>query len=183
MKKWQVLSSGYLYKTPFGNLRTDRCLLPNGTLIEAYHVCEYSDWVNCVALTPQQEVILVRQYPHGAGAFYIEVPAGSPEKDESLESAVRRELMEETGYGASTNPILLSSLYPNPATSNNRIHTFLVRDVTVRGSLRPDDTEDIEVITLPLNKAEDMITSGEINQLFTVCAIRQAICYLNRMPK
>ncbi len=39
--------------------------MPNGTIVDPYYVLEYPTWVNIVALTKNQEVILVKQYRHG----------------------------------------------------------------------------------------------------------------------
>lgn len=84
MDKWTTLKSDYLYKSKFGNVRIDKCLLPNDVIIESYKVNEYIDWVNCVAVTDTNQVILVRQYRHGAGDFFYEIPAGGSKKPNSL---------------------------------------------------------------------------------------------------
>ncbi|OKO89841.1 hypothetical protein BRO54_3250 [Geobacillus proteiniphilus] len=55
MKKWQVIKSEYIYQTPFGNLRSDKVVLPNGHIIENYYVNEFPDWVNMVAITQNNE--------------------------------------------------------------------------------------------------------------------------------
>jgi 8-oxo-dGTP pyrophosphatase MutT (NUDIX family) len=59
---------------------------------------EFPDWVNMVAVTKNNEIILVKQYRHGGKDFFIEVPAGKVDEQEDLESAVIRELLEETGW-------------------------------------------------------------------------------------
>ena len=175
MKKWSVLNSTYLYQTKYGNLRTDKCLLPNGHVIEEYHVCEYADWVNCVAITPENEVVLVRQYRHGASDFFLEIPAGSAEKGESFEEAIARELEEETGYVSDRRPIRLACLYTNPATSNNRIHSYLMMNVRKSGGPHLDTTEEISVHLVPLDSIGSMISQDAINQLFSVACLQMAI--------
>ncbi|MDQ0229025.1 hypothetical protein J2S19_000275 [Metabacillus malikii] len=72
MVKWQTLKSEYVYKTPFGNLRSDACKLPNGQIIERYYVNEYPDWVNAIVLTKEMKVVLVKQYRHGGEDFFLE---------------------------------------------------------------------------------------------------------------
>jgi 8-oxo-dGTP pyrophosphatase MutT (NUDIX family) len=180
MKKWSVLGSTYLYKTKYGSLRTDRCLLPNGHIIEEYHVCEYADWVNCVAITPENEVVLVRQYRHGASDFFFEIPAGSAEEGESFEEAIARELKEETGYASDRPPIKLACLYTNPATNNNRVHSYLMTDVRKSSDRHLDATEEINVDLVPLDSIGAMISQGTINQLFSVACLHMATQYLRQ---
>ncbi len=179
MNKWKILKSEYLYKTQYGNLRTDKCLLPSGLVIEEYHVNEYVDWVNCVAVTPNREIVLERQYRHGAGGFFLETPAGALKPDEPPDIAIARELREETGYTSQNPPILLSSLYANPTTSNNRVHTYLLTDVTCTQATEFDVSEDIEVVLLSVGEVDQAIANGRINQLFTVCAIDLALKHLS----
>ncbi|MBP1947469.1 hypothetical protein [Virgibacillus litoralis] len=51
MKKWKTIDSAYLFKTPFGNLRKDKCKLPNGIVIDDYYVNQYADWVNDIVIS------------------------------------------------------------------------------------------------------------------------------------
>lgn len=175
MQKWEVEDSKYLYKTDFGNLRSDKCLLPNGVVIDDYHVCEFVDWVNCVAVTKSKEIVFVRQYRHGAAGFFMEIPAGAPHLGEGHIEAAARELKEETGYTSQSAPVKLCSLYTNPATNNNQIHTFLIRDVSQTDGKALDLTEQTEVFTFSLPLVKAMIKNGELNQLFSVCAIELAL--------
>lgn len=178
MEKWKTLSSEYIYKSKFGNLRTDKCLLPNGIIIDEYHVNEYADWVNCVAITANNEIILVKQYRQGAKKIFFEIPAGALENKEAPVSAIIRELEEETGYVSTSEPIFISTLYTNPATNNNCIHTYLVTGLVNKSNVKFDTTEDIETILVPMDKIEEMIQEGRISQLFTVCAIEMVKSYL-----
>lgn len=59
--KWNTIDSEYLYKSLFGNLRKDKCELPNGLVIDEYYVNEYSDWVNAIVITKENKVVLVEQ--------------------------------------------------------------------------------------------------------------------------
>lgn len=80
MEQWKTLNSSYLYQTTFGNLRKDTCELPTGQIIQDYYVAEYCDWVNAVVITKNLEIVLVKQYRHGAKSSFLEVPAGKPLK-------------------------------------------------------------------------------------------------------
>src|SRR5690606_37066895 len=109
---WQKLDSKYLIKEKWATLRVDTCRMPDGTLIDDYYVLEYPDWVNAFALTENNEVILIKQYRHAAGEVILEIPGGCIDPGETPEEAVKRELLEETGYDfESIEP--LGSLYAN----------------------------------------------------------------------
>lgn len=170
MEKWKTLSSSYLYQTPFGNLRKDTCELPDGQIIQDYYVNEYSDWVNAIVLTKNQQIVLVKQYRHGAQSSFLEVPAGKPEKDESYEEAIIREVQEETGYVSINQPILLGEFFVNPATQTNKVISYLITEAELVTEQNLADTEVIDVQLFDFNSMKQMIRSSEINHLFTVNA-------------
>ena len=170
MKKWKTVETSYLYKTPFGNLREDTCQLPNGLVIEGYHVNEFVDWVNAIVMTQNREIILVKQYRYGADDFFLEIPAGAPEEGELPEEAIVREVKEETGYISSKTPICLGSFFVNPATQNNKVTSYLIEDAYQAFEQELDSTEEIEVISIPIEEMDRKIEAGEITQLFSVQA-------------
>src|SRR5476651_478188 len=94
--KWKLLSSRYLHKGPWATLRSDRCEMPNGHIVEDYYVLEYSNWVNAVAITEDNKVLMVNQYRHAAEIVSLEIPGGVIDGDETPEHAIQRELLEET---------------------------------------------------------------------------------------
>lgn len=175
MKKWEVLKSDYLYKTPYGNLRRDRCLLGNGEVIDKYPVNECADWVNAVVITKEKKVILVRQYRHGCNAFFYEIPAGSVKKQENYAEAIKREVLEETGYKTEKPPICLGEFHVNPAIQNNRIISYLLTDAVKVADQDLDDTELVEVYAYELEAIKKMIENKEITQMFSVFALQLAI--------
>ncbi len=86
-RPWKVLSREYLARKPWYTVRVDRVELPNGTIIPEYWVNEYRPWVNVVALTDDDQVVLIRQYRHGVEQVYWEIPAGTTDaEDTSLEA-------------------------------------------------------------------------------------------------
>jgi 8-oxo-dGTP pyrophosphatase MutT (NUDIX family) len=159
-RPWTVLTREYLARKPWYTVRVDRVELPNGKVIPEYWVNEYRPWVNVVALTDDDQVVLVRQYRHGIEKVYWEIPAGTTDpEDTSLEGAARRELLEETGYaGGRWSPLM--TLSANPALQNNLTHTFLAEGVKWQGAVNPDDGEDLRVHLMPLGQIEGLIDGG-----------------------
>jgi len=98
---WQALATTYLFrKPPWLVLRHQHFRLPTGREIADYWISEYPPWVNVVAVTTDDQVVLIRQYRPGLGDVHYEIPAGVVNEGEDIETAARRELAEETGYGA-----------------------------------------------------------------------------------
>jgi 8-oxo-dGDP phosphatase len=157
---WKVLTREYLAKKPWYTVRVDRVELPNGTVIPEYWINEYAPWVNVVALTDDDQVVLIRQYRHGIEKVHYELPAGTTDPDDtSLESAARRELREETGYGGGRWS-LLSEMSANPALQNNLTYTYLAEGVTPLGAAAPEASEEITVHLTPLGEVEALIDNG-----------------------
>ncbi|HEY4386727.1 MAG TPA: NUDIX hydrolase [Ktedonobacteraceae bacterium] len=107
---------------------------------------ECSTWVNVVALTSEGQMILVREYRHGAGQVLLGLPGGTVEgQGEKPLIAIQRELREETGY-SSEHFFVLGQSYANPANQNNTIWSFLALDAHKSQEQDLDETEDIEIV-------------------------------------
>ncbi|OGP59930.1 MAG: hypothetical protein A2V65_12785 [Deltaproteobacteria bacterium RBG_13_49_15] len=120
------------------------------------------DWVMVLPITPEQEVVMVRQYRHGIEEFCLELPGGLVDgTDDSPELSARRELMEETGYDA-YEFIPMGWSYPQPAILNNRGFFYLAKDAIQIRDPRLDAGEDIEVIRVPIAEIPIKIKKKEI---------------------
>lgn len=120
--------------------------MPNGKIIEPYYVFEFPTWVNAVAVTKENEVILVKQYRHGYQRTLIELPCGGVEPfDKSPLDAMKRELLEETGY-FSNDFVETCKISANPASHNNLTYCFLALNAELVAAPNLDDSGQIEVI-------------------------------------
>jgi 8-oxo-dGTP pyrophosphatase MutT (NUDIX family) len=136
---------------------------------------ECDDWVNVLALTAQDELILIRQYRFGTEAVTLEIPGGVIEPGEDPALAAARELEEETGYVAGrVEP--LGSVHPNPALQGNRCHSFLALDCVKQHAGRQDEGEDILVQLYPRADVPRLILEGQITHSLVVVAF-----YLERL--
>ena len=168
---WKVLSSEYVSRKFWYTVRRDQVQLPNGTIIPEYWINEYVPWVNVVAVTERDEVLMVRQYRHGSGAVHFEIPAGTTDAtDTDVESACRRELLEETGHGGGRwSPLM--TLSANPALQNNLTYTFLAEGVVPMKTADPGASEDLRLHSVPVAELEAMLDDGELIQSLHVAPL------------
>lgn len=173
---WKILESHHLHEL----VRIDKCELPDGKIVDGF-VLEFGDWVTVLALTKQQEVVMVRQYRHGVQKVILELPGGAMDaRDESPLQAARRELLEETGFTSDTL-IQIGCVSPNPASQTNLIYSFLALDAEKVGEQELDDTEEIEVALKPLEEVIGMAKRGELLQTMHVSTVFFALAYWNRI--
>lgn len=165
--KWKTLSSEYIIRRPWLTARVDRVELPNGQVHDEYYVLEYPTWINVIAVTESDELVLVRQYRHGAQRTCFEIVAGVVEPGEEPLAAAQRELLEETGFaGGEWREIM--QLSANPSLMNNVTHCFLATGVRKIKEQELDDTEDIEVHILPKAEVRRMLEEGVFLQALMV---------------
>jgi len=139
-----------------------------------FFVLEFPDWVNIVAVTEDNMVVLVRQYRQGVEDFNLEIPGGVVDPGETPLAAAARELAEETGYVPQSLE-LLSSVCVNPAIQSNRCHLFLAGGCRQLLEQNLDGTEAIEVQLYPLDSLEALMTRGEIHHSLNCLAIVLAL--------
>ena len=170
MQKWKLLNSKYIIQRPWATMRVDKLELPNGNIKEEYYVLEYPTWVNMVAITEDEKILFVRQYRHGAGEIFIELPAGVVEEGEDPKVAASRELLEETGY-AFESIEYICKLYANPATSGNLTYTYLLKGGRKVQEQDLDHSEDIEVVEMTIAEARQYLLDNNIGQSLHASAL------------
>jgi ADP-ribose pyrophosphatase len=124
--------------------------------------------VNCkgivavVPVTDNEEVLLIRQFRPAVNGYVIEFPAGLNDKGDTLEEAARRELLEETGYTA--KKIVFLTEGPLSSGASGEILTaylangLALNQVQGQGVGKRDETEDIEILKVPIKKVESRLS-------------------------
>jgi len=172
---WKTLASKYLFTDNWLTLRVDKCELPDGKIVEPYYVYEFPDWVTAVALTTDQQIILVRQYRHALGQTILEIPGGCVDKtDVDYESACARELLEETGYQFEKIEFLCNTS-ANPSTNNNLMHVYLATGGVKVKEQQLDEAEDIEVLLCSIDEVKQLLRENKILQSMHVTALMYAL--------
>ena len=121
------------------------------------------------------KAILVEQYRPALRRRTLEIPAGTLKRGEKPEEALRRELVEETGYEP-THYMELLAIHPAPGYSSELLRIYYVDDARYVGvSGRDVGEEDMTVVELGLEELVRKVLSGEIDDGKTVLAVLAAI--------
>jgi ADP-ribose pyrophosphatase len=169
---WQLIDSREDKKYGLFSVEINRSKSPRTGNIHEFQVLKSPDWVAVIAVTPENQVIMVRQYRHGTGELSLEPPGGLIKEGQTPEQSGREELEEETGYRAQELE-LLGWMHPMPAIFTNRFYVYLAKNATPTGHLNPDETEEIETLLVPVEEIQDYIRSGKIT-----CSVMVAALYM-----
>ncbi len=170
IEPWEKLDSQYLGDFRIFRIRQDTSRSPRTGAAHRFFVLESPDWVNVIPLTPEGNVIMIRQYRHGTEDVTLEVPGGmvdAADADPSVSAA--RELREETGHEVE-EIVHLGSVAPNPAFLNNQCHSYLALGVRPVHEIALDGAEDIAFEEIPLAAIPDLIRTGAITHSLTITA-------------
>jgi ADP-ribose pyrophosphatase len=168
--RWEKLGQEVRLSTRVFDLLGVRFRHPVRGTEKQFIVVQAPDWVNVVALTAEQRIVLVRQFRFGIDAFSLEIPGGVMEAGEDPVAAGRRELREETGFTGGTAR-LLGSVHPNPAIQSNRCHYVLIEAAVRSHNFDWDADEEIQVETRPVDEVLALVHGGGITHALVLNAL------------
>lgn len=152
-------------------IRADRSLSPRTKQPHEFFVIDCTNWVNVIALTPERQAVMVRQYRHGSQTVELEIPGGMMDPgDASPEAAALRELREETGY-TGENARVIGRVFPNPAIMSNTCYTVLVENCRCVHPVEFDHGEDLITVLMPAADLPGLVASGVIRHSLVAAAI------------
>ena len=169
LQPWTIHSSKTVYETRvFTLLEQHSSSVLNPDKSGAFSVLQAPNWVNVIALTPDNQVVMIKQYRQGTREITLEIPGGMVDDGEDFLTAGLRELKEETG-GVGTGGKQIGVVDPNPAIQSNQCGTILVHDVHL-GEQSLDGNEEIEVVLVPLCNVPELIRTGQITHSLVIAA-------------
>jgi len=170
MQPWEFIESESVYDFGIFTARVDRLRSPRNQHVLRRVVVDPPDWVNVVARTGGGQFLIVRQVRHGTGDCTLEIPAGAIDGGESPVQAAERELLEETGYRASSFREL-GKVLPNPAFQSNTCYLYLAEGCEQVAQPQLDASEDVQV---QLWDWEDLLAAtrdGRIQHSLVIAAL------------
>jgi 8-oxo-dGTP pyrophosphatase MutT (NUDIX family) len=135
-----------------------------------FFVIHLADAVNVIALTPERNVVLVRQFRAGSGHDSLETPGGLLEPGEDPLAAGARELLEETGY-AGDPAVLVGTVWANPSILTSRSTTIAIANARPAAEPKLDHGEEVHVELVPEAEILPMILDGRIDHALPVAGL------------
>ncbi len=174
---WKTLGSKIIYKNSWITLREDDVITPTGKK-GIYGVVDCKIATGIVALTEENEVILVGQYRYTMNEYSWEIIEGGTEANEDPKTAAIRELQEEAGYATNDVIQLGGEIHLSNSHSSERGLLYLAKDLRPVPAT-PEDTEVLTIKKVPLKEAIKLIENGEINDSLSIIGIYRAARHLN----
>ncbi|MFN0152342.1 MAG: NUDIX hydrolase [bacterium] len=169
IEPWKTIHQSERESYRIFSVRRETAVSQTSGVSHEFIVIEAPTWVNVIPITPEDDVVFVRQHRQGTRSVTLEIPGGMAHRGETPEEAGARELLEETGFRGD-RVVSIGSVYPNPAIQNNICHTVLVEGARRVADPTPDPSEELETQLIPLADIPRRIRDGEITHALVVAA-------------
>jgi 8-oxo-dGTP pyrophosphatase MutT (NUDIX family) len=169
-RPWEVVEREDQGEFEIFSVRTLHARSPEDGSVHTFNLACAPDGVVVIAITPDEQLVMVQQWRHPVQRVTLELPAGMVDEGEKPDEAGPRELREETGYEGA-DPEYLGGVILNPSWQNTRVHAVVVRDARRAGGKELDEGEDTRVHCVPLREVRRMVVQGEIDSAPTVSAL------------
>ena len=171
MKKddWTITSREHLGNFKIFDIEKLKTISPRTGKELPFFVLNCQDWINIIAITKENKIIMVKQYRFGTSKTELEIPGGMIEEGEEPMEAAKRELLEETGYEGDKFTYL-GHVDPNPAFQTNKCHVTLIENCECVSEQKLDPGEDIAVEKVSQRNIQELIRNGTIRHSLVIAA-------------
>ncbi|MBT8352909.1 MAG: NUDIX hydrolase [Desulfofustis sp.] len=159
--RWRIGPDHEVLETPIGSIRKGPLQSRITMKRKDFYFFDFPDWVNIIARTPDNKILLIRQFRYGTKRMELEIPGGMIDPGEDPVGAGCRELLEETGFAGQSAKII-GKVCPNPAIQGNSCYTVLVEHAVLTANQSPDDMEEIDCLRVPAQDIDRYIRDGLI---------------------
>ncbi len=170
VEDWKLKSSKPLHDYRIFKTRADVRKSPRTGDEHEFYVLESVDWVNIVAVTKEEKIVLINQFRHGVSASVLEIPGGMIDEGEEPIVSAERELLEETGFAAEEF-IEIGCVHPNPALFDNMCYTFLAKSAVKVNEPEFEGAEDIETVLYDVSDIKKLIKTRKITHSLVLNAL------------
>lgn len=164
-----TLTTEQIWRGKLLDVRRDTVRLPDGSP----GIREYIVHPGAVVIIPvldDGKLLFERQHRYPIRRTVIELPAGKIDPGEDIQLTARRELLEETGYEASTWRHL-GLMHPCIGYANEKIEIFLATGLKRVGAQQLDHGEFLSLLSLSLDEAADQVRQGLITDAKSITAL------------
>jgi len=163
IKKWILISEEDVSPSHWFPVKRHTVQLANGNIVDDYYFSPLGDVVMIMAVTPGNEIVLVKQYKHALGEVLLELPGGMQQMNKTVTQSALNEMEEETGIKATEDQLIsLGRIAVNATKLKQVTYGFIVFDAEFNSVQKFDPTEDIQVITLSAPEVLKKALNGEI---------------------
>jgi ADP-ribose pyrophosphatase len=174
MKREKTLSSETIYNGRAVKLRIDTVQMPDNRQTTR-EIVEHADCIAVIAIDEKDNVLLVNQFRQAVEKELLEIPAGGIDPGEDIETAVKREMQEETGY-LPKNLVRLGGFYSTPGYDTEYLYLYLATDL-VPSRLVAEDTEGINVVRVPVSEIRKLLASDKIFDAKSIAGLHMFLEY------
>jgi 8-oxo-dGTP pyrophosphatase MutT (NUDIX family) len=171
IRPWPTLNSRRVGDFRIFSVRSDEKVSPRTGQKHDFFIIECVDWVNVLAVTPDDQLVMVEQFRHGSNTVELEIPGGIMDAGETspVETGVR-ELREETGY-TGRNARVLGKVFANPAIMTNTCYTVIIEDCALQHAVQFDSGEDLLTRLVPIADVSRLVAAGKIGHPLVAVAL------------
>jgi ADP-ribose pyrophosphatase len=171
IQPWKKIDSKPAGDFRIFTVRSERKISPRTGAEHSFYVIDSVDWINVIAVTPDDQLVMIEQYRHGTDTVELEIPGGMIDAhDASPAAAGIRELREETGYEGE-QPQIIGRIRPNPAIMSNTCFTLMVENCRPKHPVAFDHGEDLVTRLVPIAEVPRLIAAGQIQHSLVVVAL------------